>query len=248
MRDKGYSNSQFYRNSNSIENNSVGGNLERHRIWLDFVTPSQTTRTLVAYVEGATTGKDRMFDAFTDYKSAQNFYSLIDNDIMTIQGRSLPFDVNDQIPMGFKTSVSGNFSIAIAEVDGLFTANQKIYIEDKELGIIHDLKTNPYSFTATSGVNNTRFVLRYTNETLGSEDFENDATVLVSSTDVISISAPHERIQSVQIHNVLGQLLVNETAISASSFQVNSLQKNTVPLIVQITLENGVKVTKKIVF
>ncbi|EAZ96655.1 Outer membrane autotransporter barrel [Flavobacteria bacterium BAL38] len=248
MRDKGYSNSQFYRNSNSIENNSVGGNLERHRIWLDFVTPSQTTRTLVAYVEGATTGKDRMFDAFTDYKSAQNFYSLIDNDIMTIQGRSLPFDVNDQIPMGFKTSVSGNFSIAIAEVDGLFTANQKIYIEDKELDIIHDLKTNPYSFTATSGVNNTRFVLRYTNETLGSEDFENDATVLVSSTDVISISAPHERIQSVQIHNVLGQLLVNETAISASSFQVNSLQKNTVPLIVQITLENGVKVTKKIVF
>ncbi|WP_445717972.1 choice-of-anchor D domain-containing protein [Flavobacterium sp.] len=248
MRDKGYSNSQFYRNSNSIENNAVGGNLDRHRIWLDLVTPSQTTRTLVAYVEGATTGKDRMFDAFTDYKTAQNFYSLIDNDIMTIQGRSLPFDVNDKVPMGFKTSVSGNFSIAIAEVDGLFTANQKIYIEDKELGIIHDLKTNPYSFTATSGVNNTRFVLRYTNETLGSEDFENDATVLVSSTDVISISAPHERIQSVQIHNVLGQLLVNETAISASSFQVNSLQKNTVPLIVQITLENGVKVTKKIVF
>jgi hypothetical protein len=47
---------------------------------------------------------------------------------------------------------------------------------------------------------------------------------------------------------VLGQLLVNETGISASTFEINSIQKNSVPLIIQITLENGVKVTKKIVF
>ena len=248
MRNTAYSNSQFYRNSNSITSNSLGENLERHRIWLDLITPNETTRTLVAYVEGATKDKDRMFDAATNYKMTQNFYSLIENDIMTIQGRALPFDANDKVPMGFKTSVSGNFTIALAEVDGVFDANQNIYLEDKELGIIHDLKLNPYSFTATSGINNARFVLRYKNETLGGDDFTNTDDVLVSSSNVIAIASPNQMIKSVQIHNVLGQLLVNETGISASTFEINSIQKNSVPLIIQITLENGVKVTKKIVF
>jgi hypothetical protein len=150
--------------------------------------------------------------------------------------------------MGFKTSVSGYFTIALAEVDGVFNANQNIYLEDKELGIIHDLKLNPYSFTATSGINNERFVLRYENETLGSDDLTNTDDVLVSSSNVIAIASPNQMIKNVQIHNVLGQLLVNETGISASTFEINSIQKNSVPLIIQITLENGVKVTKKIVF
>jgi hypothetical protein len=248
MRNTSYSNSQFYRSSNSITSNSLGEDLERHRIWLDLITPNETTRTLVAYVDGATIDKDRLFDAATNYKMTQNFYSLIENDIMTIQGRALPFDVNDKVPMGFKTNISGNFSIALAEVDGLFSADQNIYLEDKELGIIHDLKLNPYSFTATSGINNERFVLRYENETLGSDDFTNTDDVLVSSSNVIAIASPNQMIKSVQIHNVLGQLLVNETGISASTFEINSIQKNSVPLIIQITLENGVKVTKKIVF
>lgn len=248
MRNISYSNSQFYRSSNSITTNSLGEDLERHRIWLDLITPNETTRTLVAYVDGATIDKDRLFDAATNYKMAQNFYSLIENDIMTIQGRALPFDVNDKVSMGFKTNISGNFSIALAEVDGLFSADQNIYLEDKELGIIHDLKLNSYSFTATSGINNERFVLRYENETLGSDDFTNTDDVLVSSSNVIAIASPNQMIKSVQIHNVLGQLLVNETGISASIFEINSIQKNSVPLIIQITLENGVKVTKKIVF
>ena len=248
MRDKGYSNSQFYRNANNVEVNAVGGDIERHRIWLDLVTPTQTIRTLVAYVEGATQEKDRMFDAITDYKSSQNFYSLIDTNSMTIQGRALPFDSEDKVPLGFKTNVAGNFTIAIAEVDGLFNDNQNIYVEDLELGIIHDLKSNPYTFTATAGINNSRFLLRYTNETLGNDDFENNSNVLVSISNTISIHALKDTIQSVHIHNVLGQDLLVQKGINASLFEISSLQKNTVPLIIQITLSNGVVITKKIIY
>lgn len=42
-----------------------------------------------------------------------------------------------------------------------FSSNQNIYLEDKVLGVIHDLRQNPYSFTGTSGILNDRFVLRY---------------------------------------------------------------------------------------
>jgi len=249
MRDKGYSNSQFYRSANNVSHNTVGGDVERHRIWLDLVTPSQTIRTLVAYVEGATQEKDRMFDATTGYKSAQNFYSLIDeNNIMTIQGRALPFDAEDKVPLGFKTNVSGNYTLALAEVDGLFSANQNIYIEDKDLGVIHDLKIAPYNFIATAGIHNSRFVLRYTNEALSNEDFELNSNVLITASNTISIHALKDTIQSVHVHNVLGQDLLVQREINATTFEISSLQKNTVPLIVQVTLSNGVVVTKKIIY
>ncbi|WP_374399809.1 GEVED domain-containing protein [Flavobacterium sp.] len=248
MRDKGYSNSQFFRNSNVLTT-APGGDIERHRIWLDLVSPTnETTRTLVAYVDGATAGKDRMFDALTDYKSAQNFYSLIADQVMTIQGKGLPFVQDDRVPLGIKTPSNGVYKIAIGAVDGLFAGNQNIYLEDKVLGVIHDLRQNPYSFSVNSGILNDRFVLRYTNETLGNEDFDNDFNVLIASSDVISILATNEIIQSVQIHNVLGQLLVNEKNISSESFEINTLQKNNAPLIIQVTLENGKKVSKKLIF
>ena len=248
MRDKGYSNSQFYRNSNTLTT-APGGDIERHRIWLDLVSPTnETTRTLVAYVEGATAEKDRMFDALTDYKSAQNFYSLIADQVMTIQGKGLPFVQEDRVPLGVKIPSNGIYKIAIATVDGLFSGNQNIYLEDKVLGVIHDLRQNPYSFSVNSGILNDRFVLRYTNETLGNEDFENNSDVLIFSSDLINIQSFNQTIQSVTIHNVLGQLLVNELNVNSDKLEIKSLQKNKAPLIVQVTLENGKKIVKKLIF
>ena len=248
MRSKDYSNSHFYRSSNLV-NSSNQENIERHRIWLDLVGPTnETTRTLVAYVDGATTGKDRMFDAFTDYKLAQNFYSLIDDQIMTIQGRGLPFNQEDRVPLGVKIPSNGIYKIAIATVDGLFSSNQAIYLEDTALGIIHDLRQAPYTFTGTSGIVNNRFVLRYTNETLGNDDFINNSDVLIFSSDLINIQSFNQTIQSVTIHNVLGQLLVNELNVNSDKLEIKSLQKNKAPLIIQVTLENGKKIVKKLIF
>ena len=248
MRSKDYSNSHFYRSSNLV-NSSNQENIERHRIWLDLVGPTnETTRTLVAYVEGATLAKDRMFDAFTDYKLAQNFYSLIDDQIMTIQGRGLPFNQEDRVPLGVKIPSNGIYKIAIATVDGLFSSNQAIYLEDTALGIIHDLRQAPYTFTGTSGIVNNRFVLRYTNETLGNDDFITSSDVLIFSSDVISVNAMSRTIQNVKIYNVLGQLLLDSDAVNSDTFETSKLQKNNTTLLVQVTLENGIKVTKKIVF
>ena len=248
MRSKNYSNSHFYRNA-SAANSGIGENIVRHRIWLDLVSPTnETTRTLVAYVDGATAGKDRMFDAFTDYKLAQNFYSLIDDQVMVIQGKGLPFEQEDRVPLGLKIPSNGIYKIAIATVDGLFSGNQNIYLEDKVLGVIHDLRQNPYSFTGVSGIVNDRFVLRYTNETLGGEDFINNSDVLIFSSDVISVNAMSRTIQNVKIYNVLGQLLLDSDAVNSDTFETSKLQKNNTTLLVQVTLENGIKVTKKIVF
>ncbi|ELY2018859.1 hypothetical protein SL053_002798, partial [Flavobacterium psychrophilum] len=140
-----------------------------------------------------------MFDATTDYKSDQNLYSLIGNDIMTIQGRGLPFDVNDTVPMGIKVPTNGTYNIALAAVDGLFSKNaQKIYIEDKLLNTINDITAFPYQFTTNQGIINDRFVLRYTNQMLTNTDFKlNENTIAVFGSDnEIKINTSLEKIKN----------------------------------------------------
>jgi hypothetical protein len=250
MRNRTFANSQFYRSANT--QNEVGGNIARNRIWIDLVSPTmESTRTLVAYVEGATLEKDRMFDALTDYKATQNFYSLLENEVMTIQGRPLPFDVNDQVPMGIKTPTNGTYTIAIAAADGLFAGKvQKIYIEDKLLGTINDITAVPYQFTATQGITNNRFVLRYTNQALSTTDHDlaNNAVTVFASTAGININSTTESIKGYTVYNVLGQTLAEKNNVNANQSVVNTIAKNNQALIVKIVLTNGQAIIKKVIF
>ncbi|EMY3482991.1 T9SS sorting signal type C domain-containing protein [Flavobacterium psychrophilum] len=254
MRKKTLSNSQFYKTTDNhlTANEEIGEDIERNRIWIDLKNPTgETTRTLVAYVEGATLERDRMFDATTDYKSDQNLYSLIGNDIMTIQGRGLPFDVNDTVPMGIKVPTNGTYNIALAAVDGLFSKNaQKIYIEDKLLNTINDITAFPYQFTTNQGIINDRFVLRYTNQMLTNTDFKlNENTIAVFGSDnEIKINTSLEKIKNYTVCNVLGQTLAEKNNINTNQSVINTVLKSNQALIVKVTLANGQTIIKKIVF
>lgn len=151
LRNISYNNSQFYKSNTSNQNVD---NLEKHRIWFDLVSSTgASVRSLLGYVEEATNGKDRLFDAFTNEKLSFNIFSLIENDIMLIQGRTLPFDNNDKVDIGVSIPQDGLYKIALSSVDGLFSdVNQNIYLEDKLLNVIYDLRTSPYSFMASKGI------------------------------------------------------------------------------------------------
>lgn len=139
---------------------------ELHRFWLSL---SSTTNllgsTLVGYATGATQGVDSGIDALYFNDSPVALTSLINNVEYIIQGRALPFTDTDVVPMGFKTNEAGNYTIALTNYDGLFLAGQSIYLKDTETGIIHNLKTAPYTFSTQVGVFNTRFKIYYKSET-----------------------------------------------------------------------------------
>jgi hypothetical protein len=244
LRDKNYDNSQFYRTSN-VENSSN----EKNRIWLDIINSNNVAnRTLVGYVRNATNDKDRLYDAVTSVTTTMRLYSVIAADKMTIQGRELPFNPNDKVQLGYYVPTTGTFSIGIAAVDGLFTTNQNIYLEDTQLGIIHDLKQSVYAFSTNAGENNTRFILRYTNETLGNDDFISNDLVTVYSNTSIVVESNKEMLSNIKIYNVLGQLLLDKSNINSSYFEINSLQKNNQALIVQVELNNGNQIVRKIIY
>ncbi|MDK2770979.1 MAG: GEVED domain-containing protein [Flavobacterium sp.] len=245
MRSNTYRNDQFYRSANTPEA------IEKHRIWLKLVAPnSSSSDALVGYASEATNGLDDRFDAISGGAKANfEIYSLINNKEYAIQARSLPFDDQDQIPLGIVVSQSGLHTIALTKVDGIFLSEQAIYLEDLELGVIHDIKSAPYTFGANTGRYNNRFVLRFTNNnTLLSDNFESKGDIFVYTNEAINVSSQLDKIEEVTIFDTLGRVLYSNNNVNNNSLSVHSLIKSNSALIVKAKLDSGITKSVKIIF
>ncbi|MTH18047.1 T9SS sorting signal type C domain-containing protein [Flavobacterium sp. LC2016-01] len=247
MRSGGKDNGQFYKPGKD----SKTAGLEKNRIWLNITnTGGAFKQLMVGYIEGATDAYESIFDGTTmDANKYLDFYSINENNKLVIQGRALPFKESDVVPLGYRTTINGDFTIAIDEVDGNMTT-QKIYLEDKTTAVIHDLTASNYTFTTVAGTFTDRFVLRYTNKSLGTGDFENiENGVLVSVKDrTVKVLSSNENLKEVNVYDISGKLLYNKTKVGSNELQISNLQSSNQVLIVKVTLENNFTVSKKIIF
>jgi hypothetical protein len=202
-------NNQFFRTSNAKE--KTANSIEKHRVWLNVSnTQGAFKQTLVGYVTDATNAYDSRFDGESfGGNTYVDFYSINENKNLTIQGRALPFDENDTVPLGFKTTIAGSFTIDIDEVDGLL-ANQAVYLEDKVTNTVSNLKNSNYTFTTAKGTFNDRFVLRYTDKTLSIDDTYQEDGILVFysnnyKTLIIKNKVMDSTVNSVALFNMAGQ-------------------------------------------
>lgn len=224
--------------------------IERHRIWINLTNNSGAfSQTLVGYVQNATQGLDRSFDGESLGGNDVSFYSIIPEAELTIQGRALPFDENDQVILGYNSEISGELSIRIDHIDGLF-ATQNIYLEDKELGVIHNLKEKPYIFKTEKGDFNDRFTLRFTDKTLGTDTFSlsksDEVNVIVNQN--VTVQSTNELIKNITVYDLSGRKIDSYKKVNALKYTLSHLNKTTAGLIVKITLENDTVVSKKIIF
>jgi len=197
MRDKD-NNSDFFRMSSS----------EKHRVWLNLANQQGGfSQTMVGYTEGATTGYDRGYDGSSFGGNFVSFYSVLpDAQTVTIQGRPMPFDQNDEVPLGYNAIAANTYTIGIDHFDGLFDS-QNVYLEDKLLNVIHDLKLSAYSFTSEIGRFNDRFVLRYTDATLGvTRPDVPIGVVAIISNEKLMVQAS-ENIKQIQVFDLTGKLI-----------------------------------------
>lgn len=243
-----YNNNTFYRNASEGQTTEI---IEKNRIWLDLLSPNNTTNTiLVGYVENATNDFDRLFDGYDFGGEDFSFYSLLNNEELSIQGRALPFVEEDIVPLGITATQAGSHTIAINTFEGIFTdEEQDIYIEDKELNITHNIRNSPYTFSLDAGTHNDRFVLRYTNTTLGIDDFEtlNGITVF-EENDQIVVKSNRENIQSIEVYDILGRNLFTNKTINSELFEINSIKPSEITLFLKVKLVNGGQKIVKIIF
>ncbi|WP_291131078.1 PKD-like domain-containing protein [Flavobacterium sp. UBA7682] len=237
-------NHQFFRSSNattSSENSS-----ENNRIWLNIYSNTTFRQMMVNYKAEATNGLDTYYDGVSFTNNEVNLYSILGDKSLAIQGRGLPFDQNDVVPLGYKITNPGMYSIAVDELDGLFLGDQTIYLRDNLLGIDHNIKQSPYTFNAVAGTFENRFEIVYVTNTLGVNNPDNSNTQASIINNVIRVESS-EFIKSVKIYDISGKLinrykLANVTRQFSDSFNYpNGIY------IAEITLENDMVVKKKLI-
>ena len=243
------SNNNFYRTTNQEAPLTA---LVRNRIWLDLRNEESAFKQLmVGYIENATNGYDNGYDGdILEGGNPISFYSVLDASKLTIQGRALPFNDTDQIPLGYKCDVATNYEIAISQFDGLFTdTSVGIYLDDTLLNVTHNLRESSYSFVTEAGTFDTRFVLRYTTALSVNQNTvaENQVLVYKQNND-IRIQSTNSNLKSVQIYDTIGRLILDKQNINSESAVFENIAVAKEVLLVQVTRQDGTVVTKKVIF
>ncbi|MGL2992753.1 DUF7507 domain-containing protein [Flavobacterium sp. TSSA_36] len=240
-------NTQFFKQTNTKKSTSD----EKNRVWLNLTNAQGAFKQLlVGYITGATNDYDNLYDGPSfDGQPFVDFYSINQGQNLTIQGRALPFEVTDVVPLGYRSTIAGPFEIGIDSRDGVL-AQQELWLEDKKTSTVHDLTKGSYTFTTIYGVENDRFVLKYTNKTLGTEDnIVADKSLLISiKNKKITITSSEETMSQIQIFDLLGRKIYDKAKINAQEYVIDHLLSSEQTLIVKTTLAKGVINSQKIIF
>jgi hypothetical protein len=242
-------NSQFFK-TNSTKSKTTSA-IEKNRVWLNLTnTQGAFKQLLVGYITGATNDYDNGYDGETfDGNEFLDFYSVNQEKNFVIQGRALPFDVNDEVSLGYRSVAAGDFSIGIDEVDGVILS-QKVFIEDKLLNVAHDLKASPYDFTTQAGTFNDRFVLHYKDKTLGADDFDKTENQVLISKDKneLKIKSELESIKRITVFDLLGRKIFDKEAVDSNEFRTSNITLNKQLVVVKVILANGKEISKKVIY
>jgi hypothetical protein len=219
------------------------------RLWLNITGDNAAfSQTAIAYVDGATKGLDYGYDAkqfATD--NAIAIYSKAANSSLSIQARPA-FDATDVVTMGYVANHAGTFTLALDHVDGVFSADQEIYLKDNELGVTKSLKEGTYTFSTDAGTFEKRFEVVYARTSLDINNPELTPTnvVVFKQGNNINITGS-EQIIAVTVYDVRGRKLSSQENINATQTLINGLTVQQQVLIIEVNTVKG-KVSKKIIF
>ncbi len=232
---------QFFRNGNVADDVT-----ETNRYWLNLTDASGSFSQMAAgYMTNATNGVD-LYDGKNINTGNVLLNSILDNTAYTIQGKALPFNASDVVPLSYKVTTAGSYTIAIDHVDGLFAGGtQAIYVKDNLTSVEHNLQTGAYTFASDGGTFNNRFEIIYQSQ-LANPTFTPNSVVIFNQNDNIVINSGNIIMASVKVFDIRGRLLQQQTNINASQAIINGSLSNGV-LLVQITSEDGVTITKKVI-
>jgi hypothetical protein len=217
------------------------------KIWLNATNAAgDFSQMAVTYSDGATAGVDN-YDSQSINDSEYALTSSIENGEYTIQGRPA-FDASDVVSLNFKTAVAGQYTIAIDHANGVFAAGQSVILADATTGTETDLTTSAYTFNAPAGATNGRFSLKYqktgvTNAAVGNEN----NVAIYKNKGSLNVNAGQATIANITIYDVQGKVVEALNNLKSSTATIENLKATNQVLVVQITLQNGSVVTKKIV-
>jgi trimeric autotransporter adhesin len=220
----------------------------KDRLWLNLTTTSGVfSQTLIGYLNDATLGVDD-FDGQYINDSPIALTSNINNEEYTIQGRP-SFDPSDIVALNFKTDVAGDYTIALDHLDGVFANGQDVYLVDNKTGAEIDLKVSSHTFTATAGVDNSRFSLKY-QKTLkvDATAFNENSVKVYKNNRTIYVNSGSVATNNIKVFDIQGRLIAEQNNVKANTATIKNVNTENQVLIVKITGEDSSVVSKKVMY
>ena len=256
MRNVNYSNSQFFRSEN--KKSIPKAEKVKDRMWVNLTNPDGAfNQALIGFFDEATDGYDSYYDGvFLGGGTYLSLYTLINGNAFNIQGKPT-FKAADVIPLGFDSRISGPLTISLFETEGVLS-KVPVYLKDKELQLIHNLKESDYVFEmAQAGTHNDRFEIVFQDaivlsEQISIEEIEANSYKIIISNEpetilIQYINDAETKISNIRAYDILGRLFYDkETINNQISLPSSSIADGTV-LIFKIELSNGLTYTQKFI-
>ncbi|UPT71451.1 MAG: choice-of-anchor D domain-containing protein [Flavobacterium sp. JAD_PAG50586_2] len=209
-------------------------------------------QTLLGFMnENATSGYDNGYDGVSIETLTNDMYFINGTDKLNINGDGF-FNVNNIYPLGVKNNTAGNVTFVVDAKEN-FDDNQEIYIYDSETSTYNSIKDQSYEVNLPAGTYETRFSLRFTNGTLGTNDpVDQNHGIAVThsqSDNMINIKnlLQEVTVKSVALYNLLGQKITEWKVADQdqANMQLHVSDVSTGTYIVKVITDGG-DVTKKI--
>lgn len=221
------------------------------RFWIDLEDGNEYVynQLLVGYMNGATYGIDDQIDGEMFGYEGPALYSIIGEQKFSIQGRSLPFEKTDVVPLGFQAETEGKFRVHLSAYEGLFTEGEVfIFIRDKTLGITHNLMESDYEFESEAGEFRERFEIVYLEESeMGTHDHDLNAIQIYKDRDYIVVESQKEQIRLVELYDLAGRRIFKDENINQNHHRLKSDYLGTQILVVKVQTADGEVTTKKLI-
>lgn len=177
--------------------------------------------SLIGFVDDATVGFDRLYDAYKmDGSNGVQLYSLLNDNAMSIQG--LPIEEEMIIPMGIALEESGKYTFSLDFTKDL-AEGKVVYLEDTKLNKtinLSELSSYTFSSSVTSG--DSRFNLIVSSAAvLSTDDVVNSDLKVMYTRSNITIASQNLNVKNanVSVLDLSGALLFNKA--------INGLEENT---------------------
>lgn len=178
-----------------------------------------------------------------------DIYFQLDNYKLVIQGVG-NFNTNAIYPLTVKSSQTGIVNFMIDGIEN-FDLNQPIYIHDSTNDSYNNIRLTNYSVVLPAGEISGRFSLRFSNQTLSNNDFENNQNVVFFNSEsqhLEIVNSKNTEIEEVILFSILGQK-INHWKVNSSENHIKLPVKNveTGVYIVKIKTNDGNYFSEKVI-
>ncbi|MDQ0478192.1 choice-of-anchor D domain-containing protein [Chryseobacterium sp. MDT2-18] len=213
------------------------------RFWLQMAAPSGTKpQLLIGFTPDASAGYDAGYDAKMFGGNADVIYSTVDDKSLVINALGA-FSTGDVVNVTANFLAAGNYTMSIAQKEGIFANGQKIYLKDHVTGTETELTAGDYTFAATAGLQADRFTVTFSKGVLAAADIVKGKAKIFADRAVIYAKAPSP-IATIEVYDMSGRLMQTVSGKRATdlSFSVN----HNGMVVVKMTLENGEITTNRL--